>query len=309
MNFKQKKVSNKQSQHTVSQVYLKLFGYVEKSTKKYRISVIDKANFLAIEKVKQFWIPQPCIKSFLAEDNIFKLDCEGETDDCVFEAFSGSVENIFPHIVLRLNDDGFLHEKDESDLVKFMALILCKTPRFRSLISEKLKTEYRDYFIEEIFETYSGNCVEKLEMIECCKVSNYDLNFITLIAWEYVTKLMHRFNFYLLKCDRGFLTSDCPVMIEGLSIEKRLSDTITDIFFPICPRYAIHMFTNDENHNELNRKILDIEEDEKYLSELAEMTILHSYRFIIFPSEFNVKIPIVSNELDIENARIKYTPQ
>lgn len=288
-----------QDQHILPQVYLKQFGYRNKTNNKYCISVISKIDLSTMEKVGKFWIHQKSIKSFLSYENFFDIPFEESSAQKIFEEFNCSLENKYPKIVQNIEQNDCVLHSDESYLIQFIVNILCRSSLFRKFILEKINSKFKDDFLEEITSNISTR-EERETFLENFLNSGFDINFLMIIIFEYIAKFLHEFTYILLKSDKLFFTSDNPVQIDYLILDKPLSETIKEVCFPINPSYFIYIYKIQNDIDKSNSRktfVLNLEKDLKHLKEMVEDVFIKSENFIVFPDEFDYKGLLVKGEL------------
>ncbi len=269
-----------QYQHRISQVYLRQFGYKDKNGKKW----------LSVWEIGSEYTDNKSIKSFSAEKNIFDLPFVNPNERRKFEELNGDIETYYPIIIEDLNVKQKLTEKSKGYLISFIVNLLCRSKSFREQINTFLQTDQRDYLLTEITVYHSDRGNQLRKSLEKIKI-NDQLNIILFSAWYYLCKKLtsSNFDYVILKdfSNRGWVTSDNPVVIKKNINDQTLLSKETEIYFPISPNYLFyldHMDYNKSNSLRVNNQEL-AQSSEELHAKIQDLIWKNAEKFFIFPIE------------------------
>jgi len=232
----------RQTQHIISQVYLKQFGFKDNTGK----------NWISVWELGSEYTDNKSIKSFLAEENIFDLPFKNLKERRKFEELNGDIETYYPKIISDLNNGQKLSEKSKANLISIIINLLCRTKSFRNQIDFLLQSDKRDYFLNEI-TNYHGPFRNQLKHSLTRFRLDDQVNLVLFSVWYYFCKKLtsSNFDYVILKdfSNRGWITSDNPVVIKDNINEVTLLAQETEIFFPISPKYLFYLDHMDYNRS------------------------------------------------------------
>lgn len=270
-----------QGQHRISQVYLKQFGFPDKNNKWW----------ISTWKLGDEYTGNRSIKSFSKELNIFDIPTNDYKIKRTFENFSGILETFYPTIIKEIDINHSLSEKNLSVLIQFMTNLLCRVVPFRAFINSLLKSKKRDYFLSEI-TYYHEDKGEKL-IIDLNKVKvDYQLNIIIFSVWYYFVNTLTSSNFdYVILKDyqnRGWITSDNPVIMINNINDNTLISKETEIYFPISKDYCLYIDNRCYNRSnsmrgKKNEELIDIDEDTQL--RIYDLIWRNAYQYVINPTD------------------------
>ena len=127
-----------QLQHTVSQVYLKEFGYEEESTNQWKVSVIDIKQVPKMNALGKRWFSQKSIGSFTAYENIFDLPFGAEAERKSFEQQCAVLEDKIPKLISEVKAEKLLSKDFENYLYDYIANLIVRSITYREIVKELL---------------------------------------------------------------------------------------------------------------------------------------------------------------------------
>lgn len=269
-----------QNQHRISQVYLKQFGYKDKNGK----------NWISVWEIGSEYTGKKSIKKFSAEKNIFDLPLNDLKERRKFEELNGDIETYYPKIISDLIQKQKLSDKSKVYLISFIANLLCRNKSFRKQITSFLSSGQRGYFLTEITSFHRDKGVQLRRTLEKIKVE-YQLNIVLFSVWYYFCKKLtsSNFDYVILKdfSNRGWMTSDSPVVIKNNVNENTLLAKETEIFFPISPSYLFYLDHRDYNKSKslrVNGQEL-VQSSEELHTKIYDLIWKNAEQFLIFPTK------------------------
>jgi hypothetical protein len=276
-----------ENQHLISQVYLKGFGYKDKSNQ-WKISTLDRSQVMLMEKNGKKWISQKSIESFLSEINIFDFAMiQGRTEK-IYEEFNRDIENNYLKIISDLESAKLLSPLSEVTLYSIVINFLIRTRAFRQEIDSILKGNGRYSLLYEVFSSIKNGklLARAFEKIP----AESELNYISLMLWERIMPVFSEFEYsiFLTEKHEGWFTSDNPVVIKDFVTTETIFSRNAQIIFPINRRYLAYFYHPDNKSVDLkgfkNRDIKYCDPTTK--NEIIMQIINNVIQFAIFPNEF-----------------------
>lgn len=226
----------KQSQHKVSQVYLRGFGYKTKS-EQWKISTIDLAK---LKGTNNFFVSQKSIETITVSDNIYDIQyCNNEwVKD--FEDLNGKIETLYPLILNDISLNKCLSEGSESTLIQFVSNIICRNEVYRDFIFMSLNSPNRELFLKLVcvfHEDKGSSFIKGLNEVS----SASQLNVVCFAVMDHILNKLATFNYVIIKgySDRGWITSDSPVVADLLISKDSIFSINTELYFPLSKDYCI----------------------------------------------------------------------
>lgn len=276
-----------QGQHRLSQIYLKQFGY--KSNGRWYISVWYKGdNHTDIL----------LISDFTNETNVFDMPFYEEELKRFFEDFSNQhLENHYEKIVKSIANNNFI-PKLKNLLFAFVANIICRSIPHRDFFNTLLlDTQTRQIFLQEITkfeEDEYSKWKAALKELE----PEYQFNVVVLQIMMYLTKVFETFDCVILKApeDKGWFTSDNPVVIDKQENFSYLIPPEAEIYFPLSKDYCLFMFSEQsEIKNNALRKLrknkINLVDDITHKS-ICDKITWNDNRYLVFFAD----VPVTSFE-------------
>lgn len=267
-----------QNQHRISQVYLKQFGYKDKNGK----------NWISVWEIGSEYTDNKSIKSFSAERNIFDLPFSDINEKRKFEEFNGDIETYYPKILSGLDQNQKLTDKSKAYLISLIVNLLCRNESFSKQIDCFLRTDKRDYFLAEITLYHDDKGNQLKESLKKIKI-DYQLNIVLFSVWYYLCKKLtsSNFDYVILKgfSNRGWATSDNPVIIKNNINENTLLSKETEIFFPISRNYLFyldHMDYNKSNSLKVNKQEI-VQSSQELHAKIHDLIWRNAKQYLIFP--------------------------
>lgn len=273
-----------QGQHRVSQVYLKQFGFQDKN-KKWQISTW---------KIGDEYTSYQSIKKFTKELNIFDLPSRDIKVKRTFEDFNGTLETHYPNVIKEIKINRKLSERALAILAQFMINLLCRSVPFRDMIEHLLRSEKRDYFLKEITYYHNDKGRQLTETLKNIKI-DYQLNLVIFSVWYYYVNTLTSSNFdYVLIEDfdnRGWVTTDNPVIIKNSINEATLFSRETEIYFPISKDYCIYI---DHRYYDRSNRLRGpnsqelITADDQLHNKIMDVIWRNAYKYVIYPTDIGI---------------------
>ena len=273
---------NEQGQHRIPEVYLKQFGFQDKGGK-WWISTWRKGDEFTNNK---------SIKSFTKEIDIFDLPFTNINYKRLFENYTSTIETSYPKIIDEINTKNKLSEVSFSILVQLMFSIFARTNIFLEMIDKILRSEKREYFLSEVtfyFEKEEGeSIIRNLKKIDV----DFQLNTIMFPVCLYFIRKITSSNFdYVILRDyqnRGWFTSDSPVILFNNINNETLLSKETEIYFPLSKDYCLYIDHKDYNRsNSLRGK--DGEEladaSEEFHEKITKYIVRSTFQYLIHPTD------------------------
>jgi hypothetical protein len=270
-----------QGQHRISQVYLRQFGYKDKNGK----------NWISVWKLGEEYTDNKSIKSFTKEVNIFDLPFKGIKYKRLFEELNCDIESYYPRILSDLKKNEKLTDKSKAFLISLVVNFLCRTEPFRNLIKTILLSDQRDIFLKEItsflpdIDKYLDNFLKTVK-------SENTLNFTLISVWYYMCHKLTSSNFdYVIIQDfnnRGWYTTDNPVVIINNVDFHTLVSKETEIYFPISADYCLYLDHMDYNRSRSLRGDQNHEliiASKKLHEKIMDLLWKNASQYVIFPVE------------------------
>jgi Protein of unknown function (DUF4238) len=271
-----------QGQHRISQVYLRQFGYKDKHGK----------NWISVWKLGDEFTDNKSVKSFTKEVNIFDLPFKGIKYKRLFEELNCDIESYYPRILSDLKENQKLTDKSKAFLISLVVNFLCRTEPFRRNIETLLKSDQREFFLTEITSYLPDKAKNLKDFINNLR-REHQLNFTLISVWYYMCHKLTSSNFdYVIIQDfnnRGWLTTDNPVVIINNVDFHTLVSKETEIYFPISADYCLYMDHMDYNksrslrgdqHQELIISSAELHE------KISDILWRNAYQYVIWPVEF-----------------------
>ncbi len=271
-----------QGQHRISKIYLKQFGF--KREDKWYISVWRKfINHTEIE----------LIETFSKEVNIFDLPFFDFKLRRHFENTSNLIEKEYPKIINTLANQHQLIPRHKDILCHYVANLICRTKPYRNFFDLLLKSgQTRTKFLNEITMFNEETLPELKEFLDILK-EEFQLNVAIGTLMNHLVRVFRAFSFVILKDygNRGWFTSDNPVIIDKQNNHNWIVPIETEIYFPLSKDFCLFMFnkhsevkTNPLRQYQINKVAQSDDMTHKNVSD----RILHNdNEFLIFPAEID----------------------
>jgi hypothetical protein len=235
-----------QSQHRVSQVYLKEFGYKEDSN--YLVSVYQIGKTMTENLL---------VEKFTADTNIFDLPFNEPEIKRYFENTSNLVENRYKTVISNLHNQKQLIPLDKDLLCHFVANLMCRSELLRNFIELLLKSD-RDNLLKEI-TVFSGH-YEALKIFLSKINPEQHLNIVICSLMDYLVVKLRSFNQIVIKSheDVGWFTTDNPVYVDAENNQKWLIPVSSEIYLPLSKDFCLFMYNpNSKKENDLRKLKVD----------------------------------------------------
>lgn len=269
-----------QAQHRISQIYLKQFGFKRECN--WYISVWRKfVNHTEIESVAKFSI----------EINVFDLPYEDFKLRRHFENTSNIIEGEYPKIINTLTHQNKLIPRHKDILCHYVATLICRTKPHRDFFDLLLRDELtRNKFLSEITMFKEEELPELKHFLDILD-EGFQLNVAIGSLMNHLVQVFRTFQFIILKDfdNRGWFTSENPVIVDKQNNHSWLVPLETEIYFPLSKDYCLFMFHKESKTktNQLRRlptnKITT--SDEATHKNICDRTLHNENEFLIFPAE------------------------
>lgn len=271
-----------QKQHRISRIYLKQFGF--KRDGKWYISVWKK--FLDHTDIE-------LIEIFSREVNIFDLPFTDFKLRRHFENASNLIESEYSKIINTLANQHQLIPRHKDILCHYVANLICRTKSYRDFFHLLLKSDQtRTKFLNEI-TMFKEETFPELQVFLDMLKEEFRLNVAIGTLMNHLVRVFRAFNFVVLKDydNRGWFTSDNPVILDKQNNHSWIVPIETEIYFPLSKDFCLFMFnknseiqTNHLRKYQLNKVTPSDEATHKNISD----RILHNdNEFLIFPTEID----------------------
>jgi hypothetical protein len=231
------------------------------------------------------------IENFSKEINIFDLPFEDFKLRRHFENTSGIVEVKYGTIIKTLAHQRQLIPKHKDILCHYIANIICRTKPYSEFFDQLLQNKQaRSKFLNEITmfdESILPPLKEALNVLE----KEFQLNIAIGFLMNHLVRVFRTFSFVILKDfdNRGWITSDNPVILDKQNNHSWIVPIEAEIYFPLSKDYCLFMFHTDSEMitnplRELNgNKIANC--DETLHKSIWDRILHNDNEFVIFPVE------------------------
>lgn len=234
----------KQMQHKVSATYLRQWGHLEGTQS--MITTIDLTQQAHMQKIGRRYADPKSIASLTTEMNAF--DMTGMPSDMLkfLEEKFGEVETPYDANLKRITQGQFTAE-DHQYLAAFIGSLLVRSERFRAMIAFMLQDPDVTESLRAIGKHSDPAHVEPLITIVNGLNGRHRMNPVLGMAWEYVQHklLAMKCVFIRAHADRGWLTTDNPVVLKHNISRRSLLTRDTDVYFPLNPEVCMYMYNPD----------------------------------------------------------------
>lgn len=265
-------------QHKIPIVYLNQFGYL-----------YQQQSFISVWKIGENFTRRKSIESFNKEVNIFDLPLKDIIEKRLLETLNGQLETFYPRII----NDLYLQEKlssiSEGILVQIIPNFLCRSDIFRNFVNEVLESNERMMLLNEICTFHDLEKKKKFESYINLERDKIDTNVILSFIMEHLMVLLSRWNYIIIKdfSDRGWLTSDTPILLENNLDDTYIFPIETEIYFPLSRHYLVYLYHDNSNNKsndlrKLGNKVI-IQSDEELHKKLCDKIWRNAFEYVIFP--------------------------
>ena len=263
-----------QNQHRIPKVYLKHFG--------------DNKIISVYQKFRSH-TQNLFIDKFSSEINIFDLPFDDFDLKGYFELKTAQIENDYPKVVKSISNQKKLIQKHKKTLVKFIASLICKSVSHQNFFKGLIDDENcRNKFIQEVLMFCEKEDVHHYFGNQYFDRKNNFNTFLCLL-FEHLTIVLQNFNFVILRDfdDRGWFTSENPVLIDKQNRFDWIVPLESEIYFPISRDFCLFLFHNSsEIKTNLLRSFLVNQinlTDENLHKNISNKLASNDNEFIIFP--------------------------
>lgn len=269
-----------QGQHRISQIYLKQFGFEREG--KWYISVWKKfVNHTDIE-----WV-----ENFSKEINVFDLPYEDFKLRRHFENTSNIIECEYFKIINTLTHQNQLISRHKDILCHYVANLICRTKPYRDFFDLLLKDELtRNKFLSEITMFREEELSELKQFLDILN-GGFQLNVAIGSLMNHLVHVFRTFQFIILKDfdNRGWFTSDNPIILDKQNNYSWIVPVETEIYFPLSKDYCLFMFHKDSEIKTNPLRLLPINKisnsDEVIHKNICDRTLNNDNEYLIFPTE------------------------
>jgi hypothetical protein len=285
-----------QNQHRISQVYLKEFGYLTQGGQ-WKISALEKDKFDIMQSKNKLFFSQKSIESVTAEFNVFDLYGEEPANSTLFEDLNGKIETWYPSIINNIKIQSKLSALSENILIQFIPNLLCRVEPFRQLIMLHLNSNNRLLFLKAMCTSHNDKGDRFIDKINTLPIE-FQLNPVCLVVMEHILNKLFHFDYIILRDynQRGWATSDNPVIIENNISHNSIFSIDTELYFPLSKDYCVYFYhVNSKNKKNELRQLKNksfINATAEIQDEIYKKTIFNANNLIFLPLELNKYYPL-----------------
>jgi len=207
------------------------------------ITTIDLTQQMHMQKVGRRYMGPKSIDSLTTEMNVF--DMTGLPPDILkfLEEKFGEVESPYEVNVKRISQGQFTDD-DHQYLAAFIGSLLVRSDKFRTMMAYILKESDVSESLRAMGKHSDPADVEALiAIVNGLEVRNR-MNPALGMAWEYVQHKMLAMKCVFIRsyADRGWLTTDNPVVLKHNISRRSLLTRDTDVYFPLTPEVCVYMY-------------------------------------------------------------------
>ena len=234
----------KQDQHKVPATYLRQWRHLEGTQD--MITTIDLSQQMHMQKIGRRYSSPKSIDSLTTEMNVF--DMTGMPPDMLkfLEGKFGEVETPYEVNVKRISQ-GQITDEDHQYLAAFIGSVLVRSERFRAMIAFILQVPDPTEALRAMGKYSDPADVEPLIAIVSGLDVKHRMNPVLGIAWEYVQHKLLAMKCVFIRAyeNRGWFTSDNPVVLKHNISRRWLLTKDTDLYFPMTPEVCLYMYNPD----------------------------------------------------------------
>lgn len=221
-----------QKQHRISQVYLKQFGYEK-----------DGKWWVSVYQVGKKTTDNVLIENFTTETNIFDLPFNDFRLKRHFENTSGIIENYYRKVILNLQNQKQLTQKDKDLLCHFVPNLMCRTEPFRGFIDSLLKnSDKRDSFLNEI-TLLTGENKDIKSQLSALRIE-FQLNVAMCTLMNHMVTVFKDFQQVVIKNfdNYSWITTDNPVFMDNQGHFEWIIPIEAEIYLPLSKDFCLFMY-------------------------------------------------------------------
>lgn len=208
-----------------------------------------------------------------------------------FENSSNLIEGEYPKIINTLIHQHQLIPRHKDILCHYVANLICRTTPYRIFFDSLLKEEQtRNKFLEEI-TMFNEEKLPELEQHFEILTDTFQLNVAIGFLMNHLVHLFRNFSFVILQDfnNRGWLTSDNPVIVDKKQNYSWVVPVETEMYFPISKDYCLFIFhnnssikTNPLRNYPINKITLT---DDSIHKNICDLILHNNNQYLIFPAE------------------------
>jgi hypothetical protein len=270
-----------QGQHRISQIYLKQFGYIENG--KWKLSVWYRGD----NRTKNL-----LVENFTKATNIFDLPYGDIHFQRHFENESSrKLESRYQTVINNIANQKKLNERTRGVLFHFVANLICRAIPHRDFFNELLNDEItRDKFAKEI-TMFNESELPGIKQAFLLLEPEFYLNMLLEHIMMHIVKVFYRFDCVILKDygNRGWATSDNPVIIDTQKNYEWIIPVESEIYFPLSKDFLLFMYHKQSKaqtnplRNLVSKKVHQC--DENTHKQIWDTIFKNECNYIIFPTE------------------------
>ena len=289
-----KKMSlHKQDQHKLPQVYLKKFGYLDKSNQ-WKVSVINR---------KEKFTRQKSIESFTAVTNIFDINSSDPRIQRIFEELNCDLETEYNNIIGDLINKQKLSIKSNAYLLQLIGNLMIRSDYWREWTLGMLKHKNKENFLQIIL---GHNCKDEAEFLNIKKLPFYRIladgspdeiiNRVLLYLVDYFMLRLWHYEIVILESqeDKLWFTSNNPVVVHNRILRNEIFAKESELYFPLSPKYLayVHFKGSEDKKNPLRtfKKNVDHKAKDDQIEFLTKIILDNQAEFLIIPLRLNYRI-------------------
>lgn len=269
-----------QLQHRISKIYLKQFGF--KEGKKWKISIWRKGTSE---------IDIQSIEVFSSEENIFDLPYSFSNGKRHFENTSSIIESHYGEIIKGLKRENKLTPAHKDLLCHFVANFICRAKPYREYFDSLLNDEKaKEKLLQEITLFY-GDRKEEILLQLSIFASKDHLNILIGYIMNHLVYVFRGFEFVILRDyqQRGWFSTDNPVVIDNQDIFSWIIPLETEIYFPLSKDFCLFLFHKNSEKQGNSLRLLSLQEvintTEEQHTFITNMILSNCYECLILPAQ------------------------
>jgi hypothetical protein len=210
-----------------------------------------------------------------------------------FENTSNIIEGEYAKVIKTLANQHRLIPRHKDVLCHFVANLICRTKPYRDFFDLLLKNEQtRNKFLAEITMFREETLPELKESLEILE-KEFQLNVAIGALMNHLVHVFRAFNFIILKdfSNRGWFTSDNPIIVDKQNNHSWIVPVETEIYFPLSKDFCLFMFHKDSEvqNNPLRRLTINkiANPDEVTHKSICDRILHNDNEYLIFPAEID----------------------
>jgi hypothetical protein len=247
-----------------------------------------------MRNINELFFAQKSIESVTAENNIFDL-IEENNNSTLFEDLNGKIETWYPQIINDIKNNSNLSEFNEGILIQFIPNLLCRVETFRQLIRKHLYSSNREYFLNSMCAFQEDKGITFMSKIDSLSIES-QINPTCFMVMDHIMNKLSYFDYVIVReyANRGWITSDNPVVLNNNISENSIFSINTELYFPLSKEYCIFFSHPNANKKDnilrsyKSRTIIDATEEIQEM--IYEKIRINADKLIFSPLKIDEKI-------------------